>query len=252
MNTKNKNIAKGILYFALIIGFIISPAFAQSGVNKNSDKTVKILVEYKLVKDNQLDNENINVIVKNKTVTLTGNVQSISERNEAGKDAASACHDYTIANNLKISDSNIPSEKIVKNVLERIHNNAFYGIFDWVNARDTDGVVTLTGWVHVPWYKEWFQKEAEKVAGVKEIKNEIQSTFGPGSIGYRAARLIYSDPMYEGMQYMSNPPIHIIVNNGSIILEGKVYSDSESGWLETLLRFNTDAFDVNNNLVIRS
>ena len=246
-----KNMALKILCFILAAGLTAVPALAQSS-QKPSDKNVKIFVEYKFAKDNLLNNANIDVNVSNKTVTISGTVPTIYDRNKAGKEAADAAENFAVVNNLKISGSNVPAQKIVENVLNRIHSNAFYGIFDWVNAQDTNGVVTLTGWVHIPWYKDWFQQEAEKVVGVKEIKNNIQNTFGPGSIGYRAARLIYSDPMYYGMQYMADPPIHIIVNNGSIILEGRVNSDSQSGWVEDLLRFNTDAVNVNNNLAIRS
>ncbi len=250
MKTQIKNIVLKIAFPFLAAGLIITPLIAQNGTNNSSAKNVKIFVEYKLAKDNILDNISVNI--KNNTILLTGAVPTISERNKAYKDAQSEAGGYTILNKLKISEVNIPSKEIVKNVLDRIRNNAFYGVFDWVDASDSNGIVYLTGWVHVPWYKEWYQKEAEKVAGVKEIKNEIQNTFGPGLIGYKAERLIYNDPSYEGMQYMANPPIHIIVNNDSIILEGKVRSDSESGWIETLLRFNTDAFNVNNYLAVRS
>ncbi len=252
MKPKHKNIISNIIYFFLISGFIFTPLYAQSLSTKSKSKNIKIFIEYKLAKDKLLDNNNIEINISDKTVTLSGSVQSISERNEALKDAKNEAQGYNISNELKITETKITSEEIVKNVLDRIRNNAFYGIFDWVDASDSNGVVYLTGWVHVPWYKEWFQKEVEKVAGVQEIKNEIHYTFGPGEVGYRAARLIYSDPSYEGMQYMANPPIHIIVNNGSIILEGKARSDSESGWIETLLKFNTNAFDVRNNLAVKS
>ncbi len=252
MKKENKNMALKILFFFLAAGILTSSVFAQSGGGKNSPKDVKIFVEYKLAKDNQLNNDNISVSVNNRTVTLTGTVPTIYERNKAAEEARNAAGNYNVTNNLTIEQANIPAKKVVESVLNKIHGNAFYGVFDWVNAKDANGVVTLTGWVHLPWYKDWFQKEAEKVVGVRVIKNDIQETFGPGEIGYRAARLIYSDPMYQGLQYSTNPPVHIIVNNGSIILEGNVGSNSESGWIENLLRFNTNAVNVNNYLGIRS
>jgi len=90
----------------------------------------------------------------------------------------------------------------------------------------------------------------EKVPGVKSIVNKIQSTFGPGELGYRAARLIYNDPMFWGLQYSSDPPIHIIVNNGSIFLFGNVYSAVEKSWAENVIRFQTDAISVENDLKV--
>ncbi|MEJ2506920.1 MAG: hypothetical protein P8Y81_11730, partial [Ignavibacteriaceae bacterium] len=85
--------------------------------------------------------------------------------------------------------------------------------------------------------KTQFQNEIGKIPGVESINNEIKNTFGPGEIGIRAARLIYNDPMFWGMQYFANPPIHIIVNNGSVILEGDVTHRFKAAGLKTSLDF---------------
>ncbi len=92
----------------------------------------------------------------------------------------------------------------------------------------------------------------KKFSGVKKIVNNIQNTFGPGETGYRAARLIYNDPMFWGMQYFSNPPIHIIVNNGKIFLYGSVNSETQKAWAENIVTFYTDAFSVNNDLRVKN
>ena len=120
-----------------------------------------------------------------------------------------------------------------------------------INASCDSGVVTLKGWVHLPWLKTQFQNEVAKISGVESINNQIKNTFGPGEIGIRAARLIYNDPMFWGMQYFANPPIHIIVNNSSVILEGNVNSQVQSSWAENLVRFHTDAFSVENDLKVQ-
>ena len=246
------NIGLKIMFFILAAGLMAPAVFAQNN-NRNAEaKNVKIFVEYKIIKDKKLNNSNINVSVSNKSIVLTGNVPTLFERNLAGKDAAKESHGYSIKNDLKVAETNQPSKEVVKNVMNRIYKNGFYGIFDWVDATDTNGILTLSGWVHNPWLKDWYQKDAEKVAGVRQIKNDIQNTFGPGSIGYRAAWLIYSQPEYEGSQFMVNPPIHIIVNGDSIILKGRVYTKGEGGWLQNLLEFRTGAFNVSNNLEVKS
>ena len=242
---------KAVICF-LAAWLIIPAAYAQNNSKKASAKQTQVFIEYKILKDNNLNNANINVGVRNSSIVLTGNVPTLYERYLAGKVAADESHGYLIKNDLMVTKTDIPDKKIVKNVLNRIYRNGSYGIFDWVDASDTNGVVTLTGWVHNPWLKKWFQKDAEKVAGVSEIKNEIQNDYGPGSIGYRAAWLIYSQPEYQDMQFMSNPPIHIIVNGDSIILKGRVITNGEGGWLQNLLEFRTGAFSVTNNLEVKS
>ena len=85
-----------------------------------------------------------------------------------------------------------------------------------------------------------------------KVINKIQNTFGPGELGFRAARLIYNDPMFWGMQYFSDPPIHIIVNNGKVFLFGSVYSESQKAWAGNIVTFHTDAFSVENDLKINN
>jgi hypothetical protein len=118
-------------------------------------------------------------------------------------------------------------------------------------VKSDDGLVTLKGWVHLPWLKKQFQTEIEKIPGVKSVQNKLQYTFGPGDLGITAARLIYNHPMFQGLQYSSNPPIHIIVNNGSVILEGFVKSENAKSLAEHLVRYRTDALSLEDNLKIK-
>ena len=249
MNSLLKKIYKTMLVVVIIALIGTAQAFSQTN-NYNSNKTTKIVVEYRLVKDGLISKNNINVKVENNTITLSGTINSLSQKKKAEKDARDVNENYKIVNNLKIKKSKLTSTDVVKKVLHNIHDHVFYSVFDWVSAADTNGVVTLTGWAHEPWNKTIFQNEAEKVPGVQKVVNKIQTTFGPGSIGVRAARLIYSDPMFESYAYSSNPPIHIIVKNGKVILLGHVDSEAESSWAANLVRFHTDAFSVNNDLYI--
>ncbi len=239
---------KSIPYFLLAFALITANTFAQSENHQN--KTVRIFVEYRLAKDGLINKNNIDVSVKDKTITLNGSVASLADKRNAEEDARDVNDNYKVVNNLEVTTSNVPPAKLVSAVLKKIHDHVFYTIFDWVTASDSSGTIVLKGWAHEPWDKSIYEKEAEKVAGVTKIKNEIQNTFGPGIVGIRAARLIYTDPMFEGYAYMSDPPIHIIVENGSVLLKGKVDSSGESSWAGDMIRFKTDAISVMNDLKI--
>ncbi len=246
------------VYFYSIIAFLIIPAFifnntyAQSNKNKRQNKTVKIFVEYRLAKDGLMDNNDLNVNVDRQTITLTGTVSTIADKKLAGKEAGDVNETYKVVNNLNIAASNDSAETIVKAVLKKIHDHVFYSVFDWVTASYKNGTLTLKGWVHQPWDVKIFQEKAEEIPGVDSVVNKIQKTFGPGNIGYRAAMLIYSDPMFEPYAYSTNPPIHIIVINGNVILKGHVDSSSLKYWAANMVRFKTDAISVNNQLAVKS
>lgn len=252
MKNKINPIVKNFLTFILMLVVFSTFAIAQNNEQQMSKSNLKIFVQYNLAKNHLLKNDNIQVDVIGNQIILTGTVPTLHDKNQAEIEAHSVDESYTIVNNIKVETPNLSDMDINDQVSKKIHTNLFYGVYDWVTVNTKNGIVTLDGWVHLPWLKSQFQTEAEKVAGVKGVDNKIQNTFGPGEIGVRAARLIYNDPMFEGMQYFANPPIHIIVNNGSVILEGTVNSEAQSGWAENLVRYRTDAFSVENNLQVKA
>lgn len=248
MKTVINNFAKRGIY-SIICLIMFAPLTLIWGSNKHlSNSTLKIFVEYRLAKDHLLNDNNIAVDITGDKITLSGNEETIYEKNQAAQETRDVAENYQVINNIKVANPYVPDSVIVKNVQKRIFSNVFYSVFDWVTVNYKDGIVTLKGWVHLPWYKSQFQKEAEKVVGVKSVDNELQNTFGPGNIGIRAARLIYNDPMFEGMEYDSDPPIHIIVNNGTVLLEGSVMSEAQSGWASNLVRYYTGAITIKDNL----
>lgn len=251
MKSINKIIVKEFLPIILMALILIGFANAQSNESQTSKSNLKIFVQYNLAKNKLLTNDNIKVDVEGNQIILSGTVQTLYAKNKAASEASSVDEKYTVVNNLNIETPALPDNEVENEVNKKIHSNLFYGVYDWVTVSANNGIVTLKGWVHLPWLKSQFQTEAEKVVGVKSVDNKIENTFGPGEIGVRAARLIYNDPMFEGMQYFSDPPIHIIVNNGSVILEGTVNSEVQSSWAANLVRFRTDAFSVQNDLKVK-
>ena len=251
MKTTVESIIKNLFLLLLSIGLFTTLSFAQNDGQVMSKNNLKIFVQYKLIKKNLLTNDNIQVDVTGNQIILSGTVPTLYDKNEAEVEAHSVDENYIVVNNLTVERPDIADSVLTKTVLDKIQSNLFYGVFDWINASSDNGVVTLKGWVHLPWLKTQFQNEVAKISGVESINNEIKNTFGPGEIGIRAARLIYNDPMFWGMQYFANPPIHIIVNNSSVILEGNVNSQVQSSWAENLVRFRTDAFSVENDLKVQ-
>lgn len=250
MKTNILSVTKNFLL--LLLSISIFSSFTQAQDNPLMSKSnLKISIQYKLVQKHLLNNDNIQVDIKGNQIILSGNVPTMYDKEQAGVEAQSVDENYVVVNNLIVEGANVADAEISKQILKSIESNVFYGVYNWVSVNTNNGVVTLKGWVHLPWLKKQFQTDAEKVPGVISVKNEIQNTFGPGELGIRAARLIYNDPMFYGMQNFANPPIHIIVNNDTVILEGTVSSESQANWATNLVRYQTDAFSVENNLKVK-
>ena len=250
MKNAHKSILKSITLFLIVITFFSTYSLAQSVENAASPSNLKIFIQYKLIQDKLLTNDNIQVKVTGDKIILTGTVPSLYDKQQAEEDAHSIDENYSIVNNLKLENTNIPDSILIKTIMNKIQSNLFYTVFDWLNVSSSNGVVTLKGWVHEPWLKTQYQTEIEKIPGVKMIDNNLKNTFGPGEFGIRVARLIYNNPMFYGLQYEKNPPIHIIVNNGNVILEGNVKTETQRSVAENLVRYRTDAFSVENNLKV--
>ncbi len=249
-----RNTLRSIVKSYLIILIIISAPvllYAQENKPENPNSNLKIFVQYRLAKANLLKNDNINVDVKDNKIILSGTVPTMYDKDEAASEAHSVDENYMVVNNINVENEPVPDSTLTKEIMNKIQSNVFYGVFDWLTVNCNDGMVTLGGWVHWPWLKNQYETEVEKVPGVKSIINNIRDTFGPGELGFRAARLIYNDPAFWGLQYSANPPIHIIVNNGSIFLFGKVYSDPQKYLAENLIDFHTDAISVENDLQVK-
>jgi osmotically-inducible protein OsmY len=223
-------------------------AVAQDG--HLTDKAVQAMVENRLLQHGLLTKKNITVTVSDSLITLEGLVPTLSAKREAEEDAASLDEDYRVENNLVVQSVNVPDGTLAREVLAKVRGSFFYTVFDWIDASANNGVVTLTGWSAARWHHRQYVRFAEKVLGVTKVVDQIHDTFGPGSLGIRAARVIYNDPLFERYAFDRDPPVHIIVQNDSILLKGQVTSSVELKWAGALLHFYTDAFTVDNALEI--
>jgi hyperosmotically inducible protein len=125
-----------------------------------------------------------------------------------------------------------------------------FTIFDSVNAQVEDGVVTLTGKVTMPYKRDALVERIMRVNGVRQVHNDI--TVLPVSqfddeLRLRIARAIYGNSNFWRYGSMVNPPIHIIVENGRVTLEGVVNSNVDR-MLARSIASSFGAFSVTNKL----
>ena len=118
--------------------------------------------------------------------------------------------------------------QLFKDVANSVDRYTQFTIFDDVSASVTDGVVTLTGKVTMPYKRSDIEKRVAKIAGVKSVRDEIGvlpvSQFDE-ELRYRIASSIYNNSNFWNYAIMPNPPIHIVVENGRVTLTGVVQSE---------------------------
>ena len=115
--------------------------------------------------------------------------------------------------------------QVFNDVAKSVNRYVHFTIFDDVNANVTNGVVTLTGRVTMPYKRNDIMMRVADVDGVREVRDNIEvlpvSQFDD-RLRYQIARTIYSHPNFWNYAIGANPSIHIIVEHGHVTLTGVV------------------------------
>jgi hyperosmotically inducible protein len=123
------------------------------------------------------------------------------------------------------------TNRTVNKIRKELVTLPFYGVFDNLAFKYEDGVVTLYGQVARPTLRKDAERVVEKVSGVEDVVNEIEvlplSSYDD-RIRLAAYRAIYRQPGLDRLSVQAVPPVHIIVKNGNITLEGVVNSKMDS------------------------
>jgi|SRR5208282_1952794 len=145
-------------------------------------------------------------------------------------------------------------DRIVKEVRHELVMLPYYGVFDNLSYKvDPDGTVTLLGQVARPTLKSDAGNVVKRIEGVEKVVNNIEvlpTSFNDDRIRRAAYRAIYGNSVLSQYQLRAVPPIHIIVNNGHLTLEGVVARQMDKQIAGIQANTVQGAFSVTNNLVV--
>lgn len=148
------------------------------------------------------------------------------------------------------ADRNVPN--IAKEVRHELVTLPWYSVFDNLAFRvDPDGTVTLMGQVVRPTLKDDAERVVKKIPGVTRVINQIEVLpLSPEDDRIRMAefRAIYGDPALSRYALGAVPPIHIIVKNGHVDLEGVVANQMDKQVAGIRANGVPGVFSVTNNL----
>jgi len=128
-----------------------------------------------------------------------------------------------------------------------------FTVFDNLAYRVDGGTVTLFGQVRDAIVKDSAEARVKHLEGVERVDNQIEilpASFNDDRIRGRVARAVFNDPRLFNYGIQTVPPIHIIVKNGHVNLEGVVRTQAEKD--DAFIRANgvSGVFSVENNLQV--
>ena len=159
--------------------------------------------------------------------------------------------DRTAAKDLKSMDSGRAPSRIEREVRHELVMLPFYGVFDNLSFRVNGGTVTLMGQVSRPTLKTDAERVVKGIERVDRVVNKIEvlplSSYDD-EIRLVSYRAIYGHIALNRYALQAVPPIHIVVKNGNVTLEGVVANEGDKNIAGLQANTVPGVFSVTNNL----
>jgi hyperosmotically inducible protein len=142
--------------------------------------------------------------------------------------------------------------RIVEQVRRELVTLPFYNLFDTFTFRVDGDTVTLMGKVTRPTLKSSAENVVKRIEGIKTVNNQIEVLpLSPNDDRLRASlyQAIYGNTVLQTLAIRAVPPIHIIVENGNVTLEGAVANAMQKTIAGVAANTVPGVFSVTNNLL---
>src|SRR5215475_11572295 len=147
--------------------------------------------------------------------------------------------------------NNANDANTIRKIRKELVTLPFYGVFDNLAFKYEEGVVTLYGQVSRPTLKKDAARAVGRLAGVDQVLNRIEvlplSNFDD-RIRVAIYRAVYRQPGLDRLSIQAVPPIHIIVKNGNVTLEGVAPNKGDATRAFIAANGVPGVFSVKNNL----
>ena len=234
-----------VLAAASVTGWAVAPVGAEQQAPQLQQE-----VERSLGDD---DFERIEVSVTGSEVTLSGTVPHLLAKNQAIGRALEVAGVETVASELQLPVEE-EDDDVAEEVGKAISRYPHFTIWDYIEGRINQGVVTLHGSVTPMRDKKGELYETiAKIRGVQDYVDEIEvqsSSSADDRLRAIIGRSLSSNQHFQRTVRMQNPPYHIVVNRSSVTLFGYVQTEIEYREMERIIRQTVGILNVDNQLQV--
>lgn len=141
--------------------------------------------------------------------------------------------------------------RLQKEVRHELVMLPYYGVFDNLAFKVDGARVTLLGQVTRPTLKSDAENVVKRIEGVEAVDNQLEVLpLSPNDDRIRMAvyRAVYGQSSLNRYAMQAVPPIHIIVRNGNVRLEGIVSNEGDKNIAGIQANGVSGVFDVKNEL----
>jgi hyperosmotically inducible protein len=209
----------GVLACAVLLA---APAWAST------DASIQARIQARLAEAKLNPDTHIQVTVEHGTARLTGTTPTLVDSRAAERLARKETKE--VVNKVIVEPVPRADAAILKGAQSAVLRYPWYGVFDAVGVDVNHGAVTLRGWVLEPWYRSGIANGVARVPGIRALNDEIKvESYSPMDwwLRWQIYDRIYHSLTFEQWAPQWDKPIRIVVNNGHVILAGRVLSKVE-------------------------
>jgi hyperosmotically inducible periplasmic protein len=143
--------------------------------------------------------------------------------------------------------------RLIRQVRHELVMLPYYGVFDNLAFKVDGSTVTLLGEVTRPTLKSDAENVVKDIEGVEKVVNNIEVlplSTNDDRIRLAVYRAVYGHTSLNRYALQAVPPIHIIVRNGHVSLEGVVSNESDKNIANIQASGVSGVFSVKNNLQV--
>ena len=239
------------LMFVVPFVFALAAGPALVAEDRPTDSQIVAEIQNKLYHAKVPQHGDVQVAFSNGIATLTGTVESVGVKQAAERAAQKVDDVAQVIGQITVHAEDVTDRQIVEKARKEIVTYPFYGIFDNLELRAENGVLTVGGQVSETSKKSDIGNFLAYVKGVSQVQNDLEVlpvSFYDDQLRMAIARAIYNDPYFIQYATTALPSIHIIVKNGNVTLEGVVNSPLDKAKAGNNATFAATFFSLNNNL----
>lgn len=237
-----------ILSLALLVGLAAPMAFART---QDSEARTAASLQDRLYHAKVFDHGQVTTTFENGIATLSGTVDNLGSKLDAERAARKTPGVTGVINNIEVHADDVTARQILEQARKEIVTYYAYTIFDNINLELDGNKLVVSGQVTQPFKKSDIGNFLTRIRGVAELENNLEvlplSSFDD-TLRWQVARAIYGDPYFVYYTNQAVPPIHIIVKNGNVTLEGVVATRLDRTKADIAARTSGLAFSVVDNL----
>ncbi len=160
-----------------------------------------------------------------------------------------------MANARPASETHVPQDQVSREVRHELVMLPQFSIFDNLAYKVDGDTVTLFGQVRNAILKDSAESAVKSIAGVDRVNNQIEIlpvSFNDDRIRRKVARAVFDSSQLFRYSIQPVPPIHIIVKNGHVTLDGVVANQGDKNIAGLRANGVSDVFSVENNLTVEN